>query len=239
MFARLPESRAVREMRPGGTVVSVLGHGLLVAALVVLTADARGVTAADPPPRIEDWINVAPPPVPVAVQGPPASGRPRSVAAPDVPALVAPLTVPITLPPIDPTARAITSADDIGTYRRARDPGGMTMGVRGGAGSTLGVVAFAASEVDKPVVVSPGAQPPAYPDALRQAGVTGEVIAQFVVDSTGRAIMRTFTVVESAHGQFSDAVRLGVARMRFLPAELNGRRVPQLVRLPFRFDLVR
>jgi protein TonB len=38
---------------------------------------------------------------------------------------------------------------------------------------------------------------------------------------------------------FEDAVRVALRRMRFIPAEVGGRRVRQLVQMPFVFTLAR
>jgi len=95
------------------------------------------------------------------------------------------------------------------------------------------------SEVEKPVVMAPGARGPPYPDMLRTAGIEGTVLAQFVVDTTGRAEMSTFKVLKSDNDLFSNAVKNALQRMRFLPAEVGGRKVKQLVEQPFQFSLNR
>lgn len=76
-----------------------------------------------------------------------------------------------------------------------------------------------------------------YPVKLRNQQVEGEVLAQFVVDTTGEAILDTFHVLRTTHLEFADAVRAGLPAMRFNPAEIGGRRVKQLVQQPFTFSL--
>ena len=56
-------------------------------------------------------------------------------------------------------------------------------------------------------VAVPGQPAPRYPDMLRSANVEGEVLAQFVVDTTGRADMSTFKVLKSTHDLFTNAVK--------------------------------
>jgi protein TonB len=80
---------------------------------------------------------------------------------------------------------------------------------------------------------------PRYPAALRDAGVQGRVVVQFVVDTLGRAELDELQVVESAHPQFVESVRAALARYRFSPGEAGGRRVRTRVQLPFDFALVR
>ena len=85
----------------------------------------------------------------------------------------------------------------------------------------------------------PGTKAPLYPELLQRSGVVGEVMVQFVVDTLGLVDMGTLRVITSDHELFTSAVRSSMAHMRFLPAELRGKKVPQLVRQPFRFDLIR
>lgn len=100
-------------------------------------------------------------------------------------------------------------------------------------------VVYLDAKVDKPAAMAPGAAGPVYPDVLRSAGTEGTVVAQFVVDTTGRVDMATFTVLKTDNDLFSTSVRNALQRMRFLPAELDGRRVRQLVQQPFQFSLNR
>jgi len=61
------------------------------------------------------------------------------------------------------------------------------------------------------------------------------VLAQFVVDSAGRYEEGSFHVLRSSHDLFTQAVRAALPGMRFIPAELNGAKVRQLVQQPFIF----
>jgi protein TonB len=83
----------------------------------------------------------------------------------------------------------------------------------------------------------PGSPSPIYPEALRSAGMEGRVVAEFVIDTMGRAELATFRAVESAHKLFTRAVRDALVRMRFAPAEAHGRLVRVLVRQDFVFEL--
>jgi periplasmic protein TonB len=78
---------------------------------------------------------------------------------------------------------------------------------------------------------------PKFPEILRSANVTGQVVAQFVVDTSGRAEMRTFKALSSDHELFTAAVRNVLPSMRFYPAETGGRKVKQLVQQAFKFSL--
>ena len=93
------------------------------------------------------------------------------------------------------------------------------------------------SQVDNPVAFDERSMAPSYPDSLRVAGVEGAVMAQFVVDTTGRVELASFVLLESSHGRFTQSVRDALPGMLFRPAEINGHKIKQLVQLPFIFRL--
>lgn len=92
-------------------------------------------------------------------------------------------------------------------------------------------------QVTKQVAPVPGNRGPIYPAELRAAGMDGEVLAQFVVDTLGYAEMTSFKVIDSSHEQFASSVRDVLPTMRFVPAEVHGRKVRQLVQMPFVFGI--
>jgi protein TonB len=80
---------------------------------------------------------------------------------------------------------------------------------------------------------------PRYPDQLQRQGVEASFLVQFVVDSTGRVDEKTLDFPKSTHPAFLKAVRDALLRSRFLPAELAGIRVRQLVQQQFTFVIAR
>jgi TonB family protein len=76
---------------------------------------------------------------------------------------------------------------------------------------------------------------PAYPNSMLAERRGGEVVVDFIVDTTGLVDPGSVLVVSSSEGALSDAVRLALTFARFHPAELGGRLVRQVVRLPVRF----
>jgi TonB family protein len=92
-------------------------------------------------------------------------------------------------------------------------------------------------QVEKQATPRPGNAQPPYPDMLKSANVEGEVVAQFVVDTTGRVEMSTFKVLKSSHDLFTTSVKSTLVNMRFDPAEIAGRKVRQIVQMPFVFSL--
>ena len=79
--------------------------------------------------------------------------------------------------------------------------------------------------------------PPRYPETLRRAGVEGDVVVKFVVDTTGRVDMRSVEVVSATHEAFTLAVRASLGHLRFHPSTVGERKVSALAVMPFRFTL--
>ena len=94
-------------------------------------------------------------------------------------------------------------------------------------------------QVESPVRAAEGSCAPAYPDSLRAAGTTGEVVGQFIVDTKGMPEVESFKVIRSSHEAFTAAVRTALPCMRFTPARIRGGAVRQLVQRPFRFGPAR
>src|SRR5688572_6844911 len=92
-------------------------------------------------------------------------------------------------------------------------------------------------EVDKPVVPAPGSAAPRYPQELRRDGVSGCALVQYIVDTTGVADRGTLQLLAYSHREFVEAVWDALPGMRFIPAEVRGRKVRQLVRQPFTFTI--
>ncbi len=76
---------------------------------------------------------------------------------------------------------------------------------------------------------------PLYPETLLFTGVTGQVLAEFVVDTLGHVELDTFGVISSTNPKFTQAVQRALPEWAYAPAMLNGKRVRQLVQQPFNF----
>ena len=94
-------------------------------------------------------------------------------------------------------------------------------------------------QVEKPVTPAPGSLGPRFPEALKAANVEGEVLAQFVVDENGRVEIGTFKVLRSDHALFTAAVRDALVGARYVPADVGGKAVRQVVQQPFQFRLTK
>ena len=97
---------------------------------------------------------------------------------------------------------------------------------------------YADTQVATAVAVLAGSTAPQYPSELRAAGVEGQLLAQFVVDTTGLVEPGSFKASNSTDARFTDAVKAALPGFRFSPALLaNGRKVRQVVVQPFMFAL--
>jgi protein TonB len=231
----LPESRRRRARSTRGLAASVVLHAAVIALAVVGTV--RATPAPAPPDDTVVYVPTPPPPdAPPPADAPrPAAPAPAPPSAPSMPALPplpTPTEVPVDIPPPGP----VTLPEDFAERRglaggREAAPGGTGVGA---APAPDGV--WDAHVVERAVLPLGGASP-RYPETLRAAGVEGEVVAEFVVDTAGRVEHEGVTIVAGAHPLFDAAVRDALRRMRFRPAEAGGRRVRQLVRQPFTFSL--
>ena len=226
MFNELIESKPKKQRSTGGTVFSIVMHAVLGGLLIYATANAGQeltkekteevkfveVPKDEPPPPEEK----APPPPDIVAAPPPPKG---------FQVLTAPIEIPDKIPDVDLT-KAVTNEDDFSGK-----------GVEGGTGPVNPDQAYFEFQVEKPALQVPGGPTPRYPDVLRESNVEGEVLAQFVVDTEGRADMKTFKVLKSSHDLFTASVRAVLPQMKFYPAEVGGRKVKQLVQLPFAFKL--
>ncbi|HEY6807349.1 MAG TPA: energy transducer TonB [Gemmatimonadales bacterium] len=112
-------------------------------------------------------------------------------------------------------------------------------GVEGGVANGLvpnadGV--FSADVVqEKPEPLS-GA-PPVYPELLKQAGIQGTVMLQFVIDTTGRVEANSIKVMSSANPGFEAPAKTAMSRYLFRPARVYGKAVRVLVQMPIQFQL--
>ena len=75
-----------------------------------------------------------------------------------------------------------------------------------------------------------------YPPVLRQAGVEGSAVVQFVVDTNGRVISKSVTILSSTNPLFGDAAISVARRARFSPGRIavagGMQAVPVTVRAP-------
>jgi TonB family protein len=92
-------------------------------------------------------------------------------------------------------------------------------------------------QVDKPVTPIKGSPFPKYPSELREDHTSGCVLAEFVVDASGKPEVETFKVLKMSHLGFAQAVLKALPEMRYTPAKIGTQNVRQLVQVPFDFSI--
>ena len=238
MFDNLIESKAKKPKRGGGFMASFVIHSVVISAAVYATYSVGNalekpkaekvefvtVKKDEPPPPKEE---PKPPPPDVVMKAPPPKG---------FQVLTAPIKIPDVLPDID-LSKKVTNEED---FTGKGVAGGIAKGVVGGTAPPINDnQTYFEFQVEKQVQPMSGNAPPRYPDMLRSANVEGEVLAQFVVDTTGRADMKEFKILKSTHDLFTNAVKVALPNMKFYPAEVGGKKVKQLVQMPFQFSLTK
>jgi protein TonB len=233
MFNQLIESKAKRQKMAGGTVFSLVLHTVLITGAVYATAKAGAkdekskaekiqfVEMKKEPPKVPDK---PPPPKEVVVKPPPPKG---------FQVLRAPVKIDIKIPEIDLT-KAITNESD---FSGKGVKGGTGSGVVGGIANTNQT--YFEFQVEKPAEMLAESPKPKYPSVLESSGIAGEVQAQFVVSSSGKADMDSFKVLKSTNELFTQAVKNVLPRMKFSPAMIGGKPVNQLVQQSFQFAVPR
>jgi protein TonB len=233
MFSTLLESKRVRQKSTMSTVLSAIFHGLAVAGVVYATAkeyikeeqideEANFVQVEQKPPE--------PPPPEVEVvkqemktDAPPPKGFQT---------LTAPIEIPTVIPEIDLTAKVTNELDFSGVGVK----GGIAAGIEGQKG-VVSEQSYYQFEVEKVARMAPGNAPPLYPNILRATNQVGKVMISFVIDTSGKADMSTFKVVEATNTLFVEEVKKVLPKYNFIPAEIGSRKVRMHVQLPFDFVL--
>ncbi len=247
----------------GGALFSIVLHSAIILLAVFATARA-GIKSEKEDAHKVSFVKVKPsepPPVKKDEPPPPKKAEPPKVkkSAPTPPKMTpvtppmvappkgfevlrAPVSVPVDIPKID-LSKAVTNEADFSGKGVA---GGSAKGAEGGAGDkdSKGTEGgdpnrtYFEFQVEQPVQPLGGAQPQ-YPESLRSTGEEGEVLAEFVVNESGRVEMSTFKVLKSSNPAFTAAVKRALSGMRFRPAKIGGRSVSQVVQQPFQFKLDR
>jgi periplasmic protein TonB len=235
MFNNLIESKPKKQRTTGGLIFSGIIHAILGTGAVYGTLQAKEQLEKPKAEKVEfvEMKKKEEPPPPKEVPPPPKD----VVMAPPPPkgfqVLTAPVKVPDVLPDIDLSKKVTDEAD----FSGKGVAGGVAKGVVGGTAPVNTDQPFFEFQVEKQVQQIPGSGNLRYPDMLRSANVEGEVLAQFVVDTSGRYESGSFKVLKSSHDLFTAAVKNALPTMRFYPAEVGGRKVKQLVQQPFTFSL--
>lgn len=236
MLTTLIESKRTRSRNRGAAAFSVIVHAIVIVLLAAVTAHASDKTPTSQP-KVRDVIYVETPQQAQSEEQPSTPARPDLPALPEIPDLVeptveVPTTIPTDIPPTNPSLPPI-DLDHFVIGSKPNTSNGGTSGStsRGGSGT------YTAWQVEKAVVALERNPKPVYPSVLQSANVNGEVLAQFVVDTTGHVDMSTFRALRATDELFVQSVRRALAKWQFLPAEVGGTKVRQLVQMPLTFRM--
>lgn len=262
MMNTLLESRPRKQRSTGGTLFSVIFHSALIFLAVFATARASvpndrenrqqkvsfvRMKKAEPPPVVEKKKEPPPPPkvkaqpkVQEAAKLPPA---PQVEIAPPkgFKVLETPVVVPTSIPKIDLSAKITNEADFSGKGVKGGSATGSegSEGTKDGAGAGTAIDTnknYAEFEVERQVSPISGTNVE-YPETMRSSGAEGQVMAEFVVNESGRVETSTFKVLSSSSPAFTQAVKSALPRMRFRPAQIGKTNVSQVVQQAFVFKL--
>jgi protein TonB len=169
--------------------------------------------------------------------GRPASPQRKSIpqAAPPSPHSIIPAPPPLNLRPetprLDPPPVSLNIPLDPEALSKAASV--HDSGLPSSAVERPGSV-FPVAQVDQPPELAHYLHP-RYPEALRQAGVSGAVQLEYVISTEGRVDPGSIRVLQSRHAAFTAAATEAVRGARFKPARRSGRPVAVLVQQTIRF----
>jgi TonB family protein len=198
-------------MKALSSVASITAHVALGAAVFLGTTKTG---RSDPTPRRDSAIffqTIAPTEGPVG-WAPPGPG---TFVSPDLRFIGVPNTLPqigATTPSFSPVYSGAMSTPGTG------QPGGASL-----------VIEEHAEVLTGPL--------PTYPDLLRQAGIQGRVVLEAVVDTTGRVLSQSISVVSATNPGFVAPARRALEATLFRPARVGGTTVRMRVRIPYEFAI--
>ncbi len=253
MFHTLQSSAPPRSRWTGGALFSTALHAGLVATIVLSTSKA-GPVVRDTQRLIAehvDFVRTLPSLVRPAVhEGTAGKSTTRRAPAqrhvmkvPNAAAIAQAIAQAIAIPDA-------TAVPDLSSLAKAwlAQPDSLSTPPAGGlAKSAIGLAAaplpvdgiYTEAMVDRSVIPRDDNPLPRYPESLRSMGVEGAFVVQFVVDTTGAVVADKIQFPSSMHRLFAEAVRTALLHSRYLPAQIAGRMVRQMVVQEFRFTLIR
>lgn len=214
-----------------------------------------------PPPPVVEEPEVAPEPEPevpdandppAVLEAPAEEPTPAPPVAKGFQELVPPAGVPDRLPDVDASAPAVKLED----FSGVGVAGGVAKGVEGGearntakeppSGNEKGDGAGGAPVDVNVVEERPSLQNAAemqrvlqrlYPSTLRDAGISGQTMLKFVIDTSGRVEDGSVEVVNTSHEGFAGASVQAADKFKFRPAKIGGRPVRVSITMPITWTL--
>ena len=229
MFENLIESQKKAQYGGafGGGVFSIVFHSAVITAAVYATMHAGEVKRAvvrafditqvaqqknEPPPPKNEIASVAP--LPKGFQ-----------------TLAIPTNIPVVIPP--PSQNTQFNAADFSGV-------GVEGGLARGVATTGPVIRTDQPYLESVVEERPervAGPPPRYPDLLRQAGIDGRVLVEFVVDTSGHVERGSIKSLSSTNQLFEQPTREAISASTFRPGKISGHPVRVRVQQPVNFQI--
>ena len=217
-----------------GTLMSTVLHGVLIwgavnatlgsaeeaeaatdtTLMVFLTEEEPEPEPEEEPPPIQQVLNLEPPP--------------KGFQTLDVI-----IDIPTEIPPVDFSQRF-----DPRDFSGIGVEGGVYSGVVGGAGLVDFTQTFLETAVDERPERLSGPYP-RYPEMLRQAGIEGTVLLEFVIDTSGRVEEATLKVLQSTNRAFEGPAKDVIRKSLYRPGKVRGQAVRVLVSQQIGFTIQR
>jgi protein TonB len=230
VFENLIESKPKKTQSGKQMLLSLFLHGVLGAGAIWATTGAAETVQAIladttmfilEPPKETPPPPDQPPPDAIVSANPPPQGF-QVVLPPDV--------IPTEIPPVDLNQRF-----DARDFTGRGVEGGIAAGIVGGTGPVDNAQVFLEAQLDDPPsVLSPG--PSRYPEVLKAAGISGRVVLEFVVDTSGHVDASSIKIISTPHQGFNNAAREAVRATVFRPGKLRGQPVNVMVRQAVNFN---
>jgi protein TonB len=207
-----------------GTLVSLLGHGIIVYAAIHATVGGRGAPVQNAMDTTMVFVQPESPNRP-----PPPPDVPVVELAGGFKTLVAPVEIPTDIPPVDLKQRF-----DPAEYRGVGvELPSAAIAPTADAGPSA-TYSEAAVDEKPEILTSPRLD---YPALLRQAGVEGSVLVEAIIDTTGHAERGSVRIVHSTHPAFDKPAMDVVAGSIYRPGRMRGAVVRVLVNVPVNFSI--
>jgi protein TonB len=237
VFDHLIESRKQTDFGAlaRNSAVSAVIHAVFISGAVYATLNAgntnnehvRAVAVTVQTQKKEEQKKEEPPPEKrVATVNPPPKGFQT---------LSIPTNIPVDIPP--PQQNQHFDAAD---FSGVGVEGGVARGVEGGTGPVVSDQPYMEAVVEeRPEQIAGTCILPRYPEILRQAGIEGRVMIEFIIDTLGRAERPSMRVINSFHNLAEAPAKETVQSCRFRPGRIQGRAVRVRVQIPINFSISR
>ncbi len=147
--------------------------------------------------------------------------------------LIPPVDIPTEIPPVDLSERF-----DPRDFSGIGVEGGVFSGVVGGTGPVDFTQTFLETAVDERPERLSGPYP-RYPEMLRQAGIEGVVLLEFVIDTSGHVEEGSLKILESTNRAFEGPAKDVIQRSLYRPGRVRGQAVRVLVSQQIGFHIQR